>query len=368
MARQARNEITITDVNDGTNPITGFMSNANHTFVANTAGTVSAVASFSSTLNVFVGSVQATYVASIGTTANTFTITGVSYVGTPMGWGTPARSNDTITIPSIAQSHATEAVIRVTYSVRTPTTTLTGLTVDISLSIVTEGAGGAVVQLTPNRQTFTADPSGTADSGQGAVEIGVAVQGNVGNLTVQVSQNGGAYVTRTSTNAGQGHIAGFDTDETGAFQTGTIPTSFARLQITSANLGTNDSMAIRVVGASAGTDTVNVFKVRQGTPGEDAIIVSLTSSDGTVFRNAAGNAKVLTATVTDAGTGMTPTGTLTYTWTRANGTPVRVTSATDRTVVSSGGVLASGTAFTTITVGPEDVTGQERFGVFVEES
>ena len=368
MARQARNEITITDINDGTNPVTAFMTNANHTFVANTAGTVSDVAGFMSTLTVFVGSVQASYVASIGTTANTFAITSTAYVGTPMGWTTPARTDDTIRVPSIATSHATEAVIRVTFSVRTPTTTITGLTVDVSLSIVTEGAGGAVVALTPNKQTFTANSAGTADAGQGAVEIGVDIQGNVGNLSVQVSQDGGAFNTRTTTGSGEGQIAGFDTDTAGAFQTGTIPNSFARLQITSANLGANDSMAIRVLGASAGVDTINIFKVRQGVTGDAALIVSIESSDGTSFRGGMGTAKTLTAIVTDAATGGTPSGTLTYTWTRANGAQVRVTSASDRTVIASGGVAATGTGFNTIIVGPEDVSVQERFGVLVEES
>ena len=368
MARQARNEITITDINDGTNPITAFMSNANHTFVANTAGTVSNVAGFTSTLNVFVGSVQAGYVATLGTTANTFTITDVSYVGTPMGWTTPARTNATIRVPSIATAHATEAVIRVTFDVRTPTATVEDLEVDVSLSIVTEGAGGAVVGLTPNKQTFTANPAGTADAGQDAVEVGVATQGNVGNLTVSVSQDGGAFVAQTTTGAGTGQIAGFDTDDTGAFQTGTIPNQFARLQVTSANLGTNDSIAIRVTGVSAGVDTINIFKVRQGVTGEAALIVSITSSDGTSFRGGQGTAKTLTANVTDAATGGLPTGTLTYTWTRANGAQVRVTSASDRTVIPSGGVPATGTGFTDIIVGAEDVSVQERFGVLVEES
>ena len=368
MARQARQEITLTDLNDGTNPVTAFMTNANHTFVASTAGTVSDVAGFTSTLTVFVGSSQATYVSTLGTVSNTFTITDVSYVGSPMGWTTPSRSDATISIPSISSSHATEAVIRVTFSVRTPTATITGLVVDVSLTIVTEGAGGAVVNLTPNKQTFTANPAGTADAGQDPVVIGVATQGNVGNLSVQVSQDGGAFTTVTTTSTAQGGIAGFDTDTAGAFQTGTIPNAFARLQFTSANLGTNDSVAIRVVGANAGTDTINVFKVRQGTAGESAIIVSIESSDGTSFRNNAGTPKVLTAITTDAATGAAPAGTLTYTWTRANGAQVRVTSSTDRTVIASGGVPATGTAFNTITVGPEDVATQERFGVLVEES
>ena len=91
----------------------------------------------------------------------------------------------------------------------------------------------------------------------------------------------------------------------------------------------------------------------------------ITSSDGVVFKNNAGTAKTLTANVTDADTGVAPTTSITYTWTRAAGAGVRVTSSTDRTVIATGGVLASGTGFPNIVVGAEDVLTQERFAVSV---
>ncbi len=367
MARSASSEITITDINDGTNPVTAFMSNPSHVFAAAPGGVVSGVADFSSTLNVFTGSTQATYDATLSA-INTFRITAVAYEGTPLGWTTPAQSDATITIPSIAQTHVDAAQITVTYDVRGPLTSVTGLTVGISLSIVESGTGGIIIESIPSRQTFTAMPNGTIDTGQDAIEVFLESQGTLGTISYAVSQNGGAFVARTATGTGIGQIAGYDTDMADAFLTGTLPTGAlpARLQITGDNLGSNDSMSIRIQSGAGGLDTVTIFKVRQGETGEDSIAVVITSSDGVVFKNSAGTAKVLTATVIDAGTGTTPAGTITYTWTRAAGAAVMVTSATDRSVVATGGVAATGTEFSTITVGPEDVDEQERFGVSVE--
>ena len=132
-------------------------------------------------------------------------------------------------------------------------------------------------------------------------------------------------------------------------------------------------MALRISGASGGQDTVTVFRVDQGDDGEDSIIVAVTSNNGNIFRNAAGTAKTLTATVTDAGTGTTPTGTITYTWERSGsgavsaGT-VQVTSQSDRTVVASGGVTAENGDFPSIIVGAEDVDTEEAFTCIVDVS
>ena len=128
-------------------------------------------------------------------------------------------------------------------------------------------------------------------------------QGSTGNITYAVSQNGEAFQTRTSTGTGVGQIAGYDNDGSGAFSTGTIPVAqnaVQRLQITRANFGNNRAMAIRLNGASGGQDTITLFRVDQGTSGNDAIIVNIMSNNGNIFRNGAGAAKTLTAMVFDA--------------------------------------------------------------------
>ena len=370
MARTGNAEITITDINDGTDPITAFMSNPNHTFAASSAGVVSNISNFSSTLNVFVGSIAATQDASLAS-ARTFRIVSAVYKAgtTSTGWQTPSLASDTITIASIAATAIDSVVITVSYEVRNATSTIPiSGSVEVSLSVVREGTGGAVIEMIANKNIFTADSAGTTDTPQDGVEITIFSQGQTGNYEYFISENGGNFVQTTNTDLdGEGRIARFDTDTSGNINmAGNLPTSgTVRVLFNTDNIGTNDSMTLRVNGSNGGTDTVSVFKVRQGVSGDAALLISVTSSDGTTFKNTAGDAKTLTANVTDASTGVAPSGTISYSWTRANGADVRVTSSSDRTVVPSGGVVASGTAFSTIVVGPEDVTNQERFGVSV---
>ena len=91
--------------------------------------------------------------------------------------------------------------------------------------------------------------------------------------------------------------------------------------------------------------------------------MTTSSPDGNVFRNASGDPKTTIANVIDSGTGALPTTGITYDWTYADGSQVRVTSASDFSVVASGGVLADGSGANTdrIVVGPEDVTGAASF-------
>ena len=372
MARVASNEITITDISDGTNPITAFTTNANHTFAAAANGTVSNVAGFTSTLVVFVGQTQASYVSTIGSTPNTFSITNVAYVGSSTGWGTPSNASGTITIPSISATAAISVTLRLTFSVvpTSTTTPVTGLTQDVTLSVVKEGAGGQVIEIVPSSQTFFANSSGTLNASQPNIILGIESQGTTGNITLATSLNGASFITQTATSSAQGGISFYDADTSGDVSTtGTFPVTqngIARLAISQTNLGnTGNTLTVKVTGATGGSDALTVFKVQEGAAGTGAIIVAVTSSDGVVFKNNAGTAKTLTALVTDADTGVAPTTSITYTWTRAGGAGVRVTSQTDRTVISTGGVLASGTGFPNIVVGPEDVTTQERFGVSV---
>ena len=139
-----------------------------------------------------------------------------------------------------------------------------------------------------------------------------------------------------------------------------------RLRVTRANFGTNRTMAIRVQGASGGVDVITLFRVQQGNTGNAAILVDVTttSPNGTVFRNTLGDPKVTIANVIDSATGMAPTTTITYDWQFADGTPVRVTSASNFNVLTDGsGVLADGNVVNTdrIIVGNEDVTGTASF-------
>lgn len=372
MARVASNEITITDISDGTNPITAFTTNSNHTFAAEANGTVSNVAGFTSTLIVFVGQTQASYVSTIGSTPETFSITNIAYIGSSTGWGTPSNASGTITIPSVSATAAISVTLRLTFSVvpTSTTTPVTGITQDITLSVVKEGAGGQVIEIVPSSQTFFANSSGTLNASQTNIILGIVSQGTTGNITLATSINGASFIAQTTTSTAQGGIAFYSADTSGTVETtGTFPVTqngIRRLAIAQTNLGnTGNTLTVKVTGATGGSDAVTVFKVQEGAAGTGAIIVSVTSNNGTVFKNSAGTAKTLTANVTDVDTGVAPSTSITYTWTRAAGVTVLVTSQADRTVVSTGGVQATGTGFPDIIVGPEDVTTQERFGVSV---
>ena len=200
------------------------------------------------------------------------------------------------------------------------------------------------------------------------ITVSIQAQGATGDRTYFISQNGGAFNQVTMASDSAGGIAGYDamTSDTGATGTGTIPGTAARLRISRANFGGNRTMTLRVDGATAGRDAITFFRVDQGADGQDAIIVVVTASNGFVYRNAGGTDKTLTCTVYDAGTGNEITTNLSYAWSRSgsgsvSAGAVRVTSATDRSVIDSGGVEASGSDFQTISVGSEDVTAEEAF-------
>ena len=395
MARSAAGQLTIVDISDGIDPIVAFATNENHTFSASEDGSVTTATrtGFSSGIRVFVGQDAADFIPSGTLTAgieNTpqYRITSIGYVNadgttqTGTGFGTPSvadtDNNAVITIPSITTSANPTVTLRVRMQVRNNR----GVLVDnidtiITLTIVRNGAGGQIVELVTTGQSFRADSSGTTINNATTnpdIIISIQTQGTTGNISIATSQNGEAFVNRSSTNAGVGQIAGYDTDGSGAFLTGNFPTAqngVARLQITRANFGNNRAMAIRVSGASGGQDTITLFRVDQGNNGNDAIIVNVVSSNGNIFRNGAGAAKTLTAMVYDAGTGSQLTSGVSYTWTRSgsgsvSAGAVRVTSSTNRTVVATGGVEASGTEYQTIIVGEEDVDTEEVFTCTVD--
>ena len=382
MARQARAQQTIVDINDGVNPVVAFATNENHTFSASETGVVSSVSGFSSEIMVFVGQTAATYEGTETSDFdgnNQFIITDISYTGTSTGWATPTNTNGTITIGSISQTAVDSVVLRVLVSVRNDRGTIVAdVPVDITLSVTRNGAGGTIIELTSNGQAFRADAGGTtvdSDTTNPDIVFNIETQGTTGAISYNISQNGGAFSAVTATSTGVGGIAAYDTDTSGDVDTtGTLPTgqnAVSRLRITRANFGNNRTMALRISGDSGGQDTITVFRVDQGDDGEDSIIIAVTSNNGNIFRNAAGTAKTLTATVTDSGTGTTPTGTITYTWERSGsgsvseGT-VRVTSQSDRTVIASGGVLAENGDFPSIIVGAEDVDTEEAFTCIVD--
>lgn len=377
MSRIARGAVTIVDIADGSNPIAAVLTNQNHTFAANSAGTVDALTrqEFSTKAIVYIGSTLATLSTDATLADNEYRIKPVG-VGaddtriTTASSGTWAinvnASTGVLTVTAIDSTVATVSV-EVVVEYKDPNQGSNG-TIDLILTLtrVNEGAGGSVISMTPNKQVFFADAGGTLEASQDDIEMIIETAGSPGAQTYFTSQNGNPFVQKTATGSGAGDISGFDDDLIGSAQTGTIGTAAQRLFISQDNLGANDTLAVKVKGANGGVDVVTILKVRDGEQGAAAINVALSSSDsGLIFKNNSGTAKTLTVDVTDAANGntLTPTN---YQWLK-NGAQINVTSSVDRTVVSSGGTAANGSAFVDITVGPEDVTdnGSDEFTCIV---
>ena len=347
MPRVASGAITITDVTDGTTPISAFLTNENHTFPADTTGSVGETdrQAFSSTPTVFVGTTAATYTASTPTTNNTFTV------------GTIASSNNTWTavvsgagvitvsdIPTGTTTTTLSTVLTVPLTVRN-----SGVNVSVSLSIslskAVEGAGGAIVQMTPNKQFFSFDADGTeSPSGQTNIILLVNSQGNTGTLTATKSIDGGTFSALVA-GAGADQAATIDIDGSGGDDA---------IAVSVENFSDSETLTIRVVGAAGGTDSVSIVRVRAGATGAAALIVVVESDSGTTFKTTDGSdvTRTLSCRIYDAATGAEidprASGTqldVSFTWTLgdSNGTQVRVTSSSNRNIITSGGTAATGT-------------------------
>ena len=367
MSRIARGAVTIVDINDGSNPISAVLTNQNHTFPANENGVVTAATRqlFSTGAIVYIGNTLATLSTSSTLANNTYRIkpvgtsTADTRVTSGTGWTIAVDSNTgLLTVTAIPSTNVTSCTVAVVVEYKDPTQNNNG-TIELTLTLarVNEGAGGSVINLSATSQAFFADFGGTfLPSGNSDIIIGIDTGGSPGAQSYEVSLNGNPFTAVTSASDTEGGIKGFDEDLTGDFTlTGTINTTSDRLLISKDNMGTNDTYTIKVSGANGGVDVVTIMKVREGDKGAAAIIVNLVSSTGgTVFKNNSGTAKEITVEVRDAkdGTDLVPTN---YVWLK-NGAQVNVTSATNRTVVSTGGEAASGAAYPSIIIGPEDVT------------
>ena len=392
MARTSTGAITITDITDGTSPISVFLSNENHTFPAAEDGSVQAadINGFSTLVNTFIGTSNATFDAVSTTDAamsnNTYRIAknsanntdGVEVAGT--GWPTGstwAITDDSglakVTGPSTALADTSDDSATATINVRIKNSVggvnSVALTVTLTKSI--NGSGSDTINLVSSSQVFTADNSGTLDAGQTDIILEIATAGDPGAQQYFTSENGGAYSQVTTASSAEGGIEAFSTDGSSYTTSGTIDTGSTHLRIAQENLGTLDTLSIKVTGSSAalGQDSISIIKIKSGADGESAILVVVESSNDNVFKNSAGSDKTLTCRVYDAGTGseISAAG-ITFTWRLgdSSGSLVEVDSGT-RNVNAGSGVTAGGTGatFNNIVVGASDVATSQQYTVHV---
>lgn len=364
--RTATAAITLTDLKDGQDAVTAFLTNENHSFVANDAGVVhqDTIELFSSYVKVFVGGTPQTY--SVGTEPQSGKFGIGTLTSSSAGWEFVVdASTGEITADAIGNANINKVTVPVYYN---NAGSINNFNLEISVNRVQDGAGGTVINLTPSSQMFSADANGVMLPSQLNADLEIDVTGNPGALSYETSKDGAAYVGQTSTSDNAGGIAGYDTDGSGTYSTGTIPSDLgngARLLIKKENLGNSvATLTVRVKGVNAGKDAVTFAKVRSGA---GAVYVNIVPNNG-IFRNNSGDpiaaiAKVYDATtglpIVDAGDGNFPR--VEYDWEYLDGTQVYYNAGTG--VISTGangtpntdGIAAAGYGLDTLIIGPSNI-------------
>jgi len=389
MARQASGAITITDITDGTDPISAQMTNENHTFSANTTGGISDTERelFSSEIIVYLGSTRLGYAASgastykLGTISDNNGWSATSVTTTGQAVITVAAAGD---VPSGAD--ATSGVLIIPVIVTNAANGTTTLNLSLTLSKVSQGAGGTIIRLNPNQRAFFLDSDDQeTPAGQTDITTGIIYQGSQGAVTVSSSVNGAAYSTAsvndvtTATNVPSGSIKSADVsgDTDGSDDNFVISIENFFGTDSSGNLdATTNTVTYKVTSALGGIDTFSVLAVRKGDTGASAIIVTVESSNGIAFKTGTTNIdKTLTTVVYDANTGTeilnkknSGTVDIKYEWFLGDTTDALVQTDATRNVVASGGADATGTItasgssdFHLIIVGDEDVATYQQY-------
>jgi hypothetical protein len=381
MARIARGAVTITDIADGTSPVSAVLTNQNHTFPALANGDPTDIASFSTEVLLYTGAVQSTFIGYNASQVDTTGIPQGRFTIVPAGstdgetrrksgsahWS-PVVNNTTGVVSvsfdnGVAGDYTTSAVFEIVvkynvFNINTGTSSIETAKLDATLSVVKEGIGGVVISLSPSSQVFYATNTGTMKSGQDRIVIDLDTYGTTGDLSVFTSLDNAAFVEQgVSGNlvsaSTAGALGGWDTNDADPLEASTTidKATISRLIFYPANIGnSNNSLSVKVTGSNGGSDTIAIMKVRDGLAAISVVIES--NVNGFVFKNNSGTAKTLTARVYDMADGSEITSGITYNWTRDGGAEVRINNNTDRLVQDSGGVSAT---TKTIVVGPEDI-------------
>lgn len=370
MARIARGAITITDIADGTSPVSLVLTNQNHTFPALSTGSPTDISSFSTEALVYVGAAPSSFIGYNASQVNTTGIPQGRFTIVPVGttdgetrrksgsahWS-PVVNNTTGVVTasfdeSAAGDYTTSAVFEIVvkyhvFNINTGNSTIETAKLDATLSVVKEGIGGVVISLSPSSQVFYATNTGAMKSGQSRIEVDLVTYGTTGDISVFTSLDNGNFVEQgvsgnlvSATTAGA--LGGWDTNDADPLETGTTINkgTVSKLIFYPANIGdNNNSLSIKVTGSNGGSDTIAIVKVRDGLAAISVVIES--NTEGFVFKNNTGAKKTLTARAYDMATGNEITSGLTYKWYRDNGAQVMVDNLTSREVQASGGVHAT---------------------------
>lgn len=389
MARQASGAITLTDITDGTDPISAQMTNENHTFSANTTGVVTTAERelFSSEIIVYLGATRLSYNAA--STPSSYKLGAISDNN---NWSASVTTSTGQAVISIASggvpsgADAPSGVLIVPVIVANAAGGTATLNLSLTLSKVSQGAGGTIIRLNPNQRAFFLDEEGVeTPAGQNDITTEVIYQGSQGAVTIESSVNGAAYANvsvndlSSLNNVPSGSVKSQDVsgDVSGSddnFVIG-IENFFGTDAAGNLSNATN-TVTYKVTSANGGIDTFSVLAVRKGDTGASAIIVVVESNNGIAFKTGTANIdKTLTTIVYDARTGTeilnkknSGTNDIKYEWFLGDTTASLVQTDASRNVVTSGGSDAGGTItsaaspdYHKLIVGDEDVATYQQY-------
>ena len=357
MSRTATGAITITDIADGGSPISAFLTNENHTFASSPAGDISSAERllFTTLATVFVGINTGTFKSTpvTATVGDKFKFSYGTTTSSAADWAYSVNTGTgafTITATPTGTTNKS-TLLTVPIIINDGSSTLKTISLTITLTKAIEGSGGQIVQVSANKQFYSYDAESVlAPTSQGNVVIGIETQGNVGSIVIKKSVDGGVFSTLVEgTGVDQGLVV-----------------SDSSVTISPSNFDNSQTMTIRVSGSSGGSDSVSLVRVRQGDRGASALIVTVQSNDGNVFKNNTGSDKTITCDVYDTidgssvlhvGSGSGETS-VNFNWQRADagGTATDVNVATGtRNVVNAGGDSADGLGANTLVVEAADI-------------
>lgn len=404
MARTSTGAITIYDVTDGTTPITAFLSNENHSFVATQAGVVSTTdaALFESTVTVFLGDTRLQYAATATSGTASYKLGSIVITDNDTGSAWSALVASTVSnqrklkistsgTPIPASADNTQAIVAVPVIVTSASGVDTTIDLSLTLTKAVQGAGGLVINLGYGNQFFKVDENDLeSPTGQSDITVDITTSGSVGTLALQSSVNGAAFTTAATdvtSSVSVGTVKSQNLTDGGSFVIA-IENFFG----TSANvlLNTSNTVSYRLAGSVGGVDVVTIAKVQKGSTGAAAVHVVIESSNGVTFKtNDTASTKTLIAKIYDSATGLevipknnTSPGSsdLKYSWTvqdnTGSSTAVRTSSDAVRTVVATGGVeqsnksidSSSSSEFDKIIIDDDDVSTSAQYTCEIETS
>ena len=231
MPRISSGAYTLSNIADGTSPVSAFLSNESHTFAAMTDGSVniSEFTDFTTTLNVFIGREAASFSTATddnGLAVGSFRLDTPNFVVTGGNWplasvfavraATPVNNAAVIFVSddmaSLSLLTSNQGSLRINVRVRTDVNNVSAFFLEVGFTKQIDGSNSNVIHLSPNKQYFLADADGNIDSNESDIFVDIYTQGNPGRQNYFMSINGGGFNPVTIASTAVGGITSFNFD------------------------------------------------------------------------------------------------------------------------------------------------------------